>query len=360
MIIHIFKLTTFHLNKSLIKAMNEISQSDSEITPYYLMYGLRDEVEVKKHIALFKQLGIINYSFVHNAKTLYLFAKDFHNHSFLLHGVTYACMCVLIFAGVRLSWVCWGAGASINRNNWKSVLATPLKILIYRRFHALTTLMDGDKITLEHDYLLKGVEVLPYYAYNAVHFKDWFTKQNKNETHMGKLAVLIGNNAHCVDSYYELLNKLSRFKGLITVNCMMQYPRKDQKVLEDLQSKGEMIFGKGSFYCDTEMLQTEAYFAYMSKFDIYICGVTKQSGLGAANTCITLGKKVYLTGKNLNWMRSCGLLVYDINSIEHSSNSDFLKPLTEEQKKFNFDNEYAGVEKIKNRWIQYLHKIAKK
>ena len=144
--------------------MNEISQSDSEITPYYLMYGLRDEVEVKKHIALFKQLGIINYSFVHNAKTLYLFAKDFHNHSFLLHGVTYACMCVLIFAGVRLSWVCWGAGASINRNNWKSVLATPLKILIYRRFHAITTLMDGDKITLEHDYLLKGVEVLPYYA----------------------------------------------------------------------------------------------------------------------------------------------------------------------------------------------------
>ena len=96
----------------------------------------------------------------------------------------------------------------------------------------------------------------------------------------------------------------------------------------------------------------------MSKFDIYVCGRLGQSGLGAANTSIILGKKVFLTGKNLQWMRSRGLFVYDLNDIENGSDSDFFTLLTEEQKKFNFESQFAGIEEIMDRWIQYLQKIA--
>jgi len=360
MIIHIFKLTTFHLNKTLIKAMHKVSSNISEISPYFLIYGSFNEMEVRKHIELFKQSRITNYDFAYNPKMLYQFAIKNRQHSFLLHGTTYACMCILAFAGVKLNWVCWGAGASINKRNWKSILFTPFKILIYHRFRNITTLMVGDKVTLEHDFGLKGIEVLPYYPYNKVHFKDRLMMLNKTSVHREKLAVLLGNSAHCIDSYYELLGKLSRFKGLVTINCMMQYPQVDKRTLSDLKNKGEAIFGKDSFFCDTEMLGTEAYFAYISKFDIYVCGKLRQSGLGAANTSIMLGKKVFLTGKNLQWMRSSGLFVYDLNDIEKGSDSDFFTPLTEEQKKLNFDKEYADVEEITNKWIQYLHKIAKK
>lgn len=359
MIVHTFRLTSFHLNKSLIRAFNEISTNNSAIVPYFLIYGTYIETEVKKHLDLFDQLGITNYYFSHSIKELYQFAKENKNLSFLLHGMTYACMCTLIISGVKLNWVCWGAGASVNWRNWKSILFTPFKILIYHRFHTIITLMAGDKITLEHDFLLKGVKVLPYFAYNAVHFKDKFIKLNRNKDHKSKLAVLLGNSAHCIDTYYELLDKLSRFKGLITVNCMMQYPRIDNRILLDLKEKGEALFGRDSFFLDTEMLETEAYFAYMAKFDIYICGTLEQSGLGAANTCIILGKKVYLTGKNLDWMRSCGLFVCDVKSIENSSDCDFLELLTERQKNFNFNKRYTSVEEIKEKWIRYLQIIAK-
>ena len=358
MIIHIFKLTTFHLNKTLIKAMHKVSSNISEISPYFLIYGSFNEMEVRKHIELFKQSRITNYDFAYNPKMLYQFAIKNRQHSFLLHGTTYACMCILAFAGVKLNWVCWGAGASINKRNWKSILFTPIKILIYHRFYNITTLMVGDKITLEHDYWLKGVEVLPYYPYTTVHFKDRLIMLNKTDMHKTKLAVLLGNSANCIDSYYELFDKLSRFKGLITINCMMQYPQIDKRTLSDLRNRGEEIFGKDSFFCDTEMLETEAYFAYMSKFDIYVCGRLGQSGLGAANTSIILGKKVFLTGKNLQWMRSRGLFVYDLNDIENGSDSDFFTLLTEEQKKFNFESQFAGIEEIMDRWIQYLQKIA--
>ena len=358
MIIHTFKLTTFHLNKTLIRAMNKVSFNISEITPYFLIYGSFNEIEVKKHIELFKQSRITNYYFAYNPKMLYQFAIKNRQHSFLLHGVTYVCMYILSFAGVKLNWVCWGPGASINRRNWKSILFTPAKILIYHRFRNITTLMVGDKVTLEHDFWLKGIEVLPYYPYNAVHFKDKLIMLNKTSMHRARLAVLLGNSANCIDSYYELLEKLSRFKGLVTINCMMQYPQVDKQTLSDLKNRGESIFGKDAFFCDTEMLEIEAYFTYMSKFDIYVCGRLSQSGLGAANTSIMLGKKVFLTEKNLQWMRSRGLFVHDLNDIGKGSDSDFFTPLTEEQRKLNFDKEYADVEEIMNKWIQYLQKIA--
>lgn len=359
MIIHTFRLTTFHLNKTLIKAMQDISSNKSELSPYFLIYGSYDRVEVEKHVELFRQSNIANYYFAYNIKMLYCFAKRNKQYPFLLHGMTYACMSTLILSKAKLNWVCWGGGSFINWKNWKSILFIPFKFLIYHRFRSIITLMTGDKITLEHDLLLKGVKVLSYYAYNTVHFKDWFIEQNKKkEVHTGKLAVLLGNNGHCIDNYYELLNMLSRFRGQITVNCMLQYPQVDARVLSDLKNKGKTIFGKDSFFCDMEMLETEAYYVYMSKFDIYICGTAEQSGLGAANTSIKLGKKVYLKGKNLHWMRSRGFLVFDLNDIENGSKDDFFTPLTDEQKKFNFDKQYAGLDEVKNRWIQYLQEIA--
>lgn len=358
MIVHILNLRTFQLNKNLIRGFYEISSNDSSINPYFLIYGRHIEKEVKKHLDLFEQVGITNYSFAYSATDLYHLARKFKKYSFLLHGMTYTCMSTLILSGVKLNWVCWGAGASINKQNWKSILFTPAKILIYHRFHNITALMTGDKVSLERDYLLNRVEVLPYYPSTIVHFKENLIKLNKTSIHRAKFAILLGNSANCISSYYKLLDRLSRFKGLVTINCMMQYPQINKQTLSNLKNKGEAIFGKDSFFCDTEMLDTKAYFDYMSQFDIYVCGRAEQSGLGAANTSILLGKKVFLTGKNLQWMRSRGFLVYDLNDIENDSESDFFNLPTEEQKKINFEKQYTDTEEIKNRWIQYLQKIA--
>ena len=76
----------------------------------------------------------------------------------------------------------------------------------------------------------------------------------------------------------------------------------------------------------------------MYSFGIYICGVKTQTGLGAINRSLRAGLKVYLTGYNLEWIRSRGYIVFDYDDIEHMMLEEFLEPLTLKEQQYNFDN----------------------
>lgn len=360
MIIHVFKITTFHLNQSIIRAMCNIASVEDGTWPFFLVFGPKNEQEKKKHVEMFAQIGVKDYEFVENPRSLYAFGRRHRNIPFLLHGTTYTCMGVLELAGVKVNWICWGAGSSINRKSVKSMLSTPLKMLIYHKFCSIKALMSDDKTTLERDFLLKGVGVLPYYSYNILLHRDKIEEERrKKRKQVDRVRILLGNSAHNINYYYDVLPLLARFKGLVTVNCMMQYPKKDEQTLNHLCNKGRSLMGDDAFFLDMHMLDFDEYIEYMSGFDIYICGTPTQSGLGAAAMSLMLGKKVVLTGKNLNWIRSQEYVVFDVDDIDGMSERDFLADLSEEQKDRNFENAFSRIEERRDRWVEYMREIFK-
>ena len=99
----------------------------------------------------------------------------------------------------------------------------------------------------------------------------------------------------------------------------------------------------------------------MNDCDIYICPVHRQSGLGAVNTCLGLGKKVYIAGKNLEWIKSAyGACVYDADSINDSLPFDaFSRGLSEEEKKSNYDSVINRRSNHVEKWHKYLSALDK-
>ena len=71
MIIHVFKITTFHLNQSIIRAMCNIASVEDGTWPFFLVFGPKNEQEKKKHVEMFAQIGVKDYEFVENPRSLY-------------------------------------------------------------------------------------------------------------------------------------------------------------------------------------------------------------------------------------------------------------------------------------------------
>ena len=129
----------------------------------FILYGALDI----KQKAVYDEMhlnGHVELVYLNNFASLLRFAEKHKNDIFLLHGnLPYKVMFFLSVYSQRTDWICWGAKASINYNNIKSILLTPLKIFMYRRFYKIITLMDPDTDSLTHDFHVKNVEQISYY-----------------------------------------------------------------------------------------------------------------------------------------------------------------------------------------------------
>ena len=136
---------------------------------------------------------------------------------------------------------------------------------------------------------------------------------------------------------------------------MNNYSLKKDSEYMQLISLGKGLFGE-DFHSDEEFYDYEDYIRYMNNCDVYVCSRESQTGLGAIYMCLSLGKKVYIHGKNLNWLRNhFHATVFDTDDINcNLSFSDFSKPLTVEEKMQNnkilIDNRMISYDK----WVNYL------
>lgn len=157
-----------------------------------------------------------------------------------------------------------------------------------------------------------------------------------------------------------MLSRLKQFKGRICVHCMNNYSLTKDRTYEQLMSLGTLLFGD-DFKSDEVFYSYEEYIKYMNNCDIYICSRESQTGLGAIYTCLSLGKKVYIHGKNLNWLRDYyRAIVFDTDEIDKDIPFEvFSEPLTNEEKRHNY---YTIIENRKNsysKWIDYLSFLTK-
>lgn len=272
-----------------------------------------------------------------------------------LHGAPYSWMIYLIFHGYRnINWICWGAGARTNYKNYKSVLFHPLKKWIYKKFNKVAVLMPQDKYSLENDYDLKNIRRVTYTsAADAFPYTDQKILENKNRCNRN--IVYIGNNSSSIKSYLGLAKLLSRFDN-IEVVCMLNYSFKESNVSRALLKYGQSNFG-GRFSFDTQLYSLNDYFDYIDRCDIYLCGVKKQTGLGAIFTSLRLGKKVYLAGQNYEWIASLGCCIFHIDELKTISRDDFLTPISVEQKIRNYKvvSNLFDKEEVLKQWESFFN-----
>lgn len=350
MIIHVFTGDRTHLVPTILKGFFKL-----KINQLYLVFC--SEKNERLYNELFKEYNIVNYVLV---SSWIDFKKKTDNNKIkkskiILHGVPYSWMWKFIVAYKDVNWICWGAGAKINYSNWKSVIFTPIKKIIYRRFNKIGVLMPQDEVSLKKDYGIKETTLLSYFGSIGSFPYSICDLELKEESENKLKKVYLGNNSSSLKTYLSLTEKLSKFKEALFINCMINYTFKESEASLKLREVGSAIY-RNNFFMDETLYSLDDYYKYMNECDIYICNVKSQSGLGAIFTCLRLGKKVFLSGINYEFIKSLGAFIYHVDEIDMMSKEDFVKDITYEHKVKNFKvvDDYLNKDMIIKKWQVFL------
>lgn len=357
MIIHIFTANRYHLVPNISKGyINNYAEFEHK----FILYGNK-KLNKQLYIDLYKEYGFSDYHFCTSYYQYIKLLCKYRKQPILFHAGNYSWFLIAnLIRAKNINWVCWGAGASIGKS-FISRMITPLKIYLYNSFSRIITLMDQDGTSIIRDFKVKEnkIETIPYASGKIGKYDKLYEELSKEKIiNNSKIKVLLGNNPGNISEYIFILDYLEKYKGKITVNCMLNYSLKKNNLYYDLISKGKQIFAD-DFHTDEDFLPDFAdYIRYMSEYDIYICSTMQQTGLGAINTMINLGKKIYITGKNYEWITSKDLKIFDMNDIlSNLSFEEFSASLTTEQRKYNFDKHREISAINPKKWINFFKRI---
>lgn len=358
MIIHILPPKRYHLTPSIATKFLELEKGHSF---QYVLY-CEQEFDIEKYQKLFESINFSNYVFCQSKWELfkYMYKKNknavlCHSDDFLYYSI------ILLLAGCKnISWVCWGAGTTPFRGVKGKVLEIYCRKL-YSIVNNIITLMSGDKDSLIKNYQVRSsiIHTIPYGFKSlspdaaVVYRKLRSQKRNKK-----KVSVVLGNNPTNIDDYIAMLDRLKHYSGSITIECMLNYSLKKDNRYYDLLEKGSNLFGD-DFSTDEVLRNKEDYIQKMNEYDIYICSSKRQTGLGAIYAMLKLGKKVFIAGKNYNWIKNeYNSFIFNADSIgKNLSFSDFSTPLTLDEQEYNLLSNLAKYEENKKKWIDLLNKI---
>jgi hypothetical protein len=171
--------------------------------------------------------------------------------------------------------------------------------------------------------------------------------------------VLLGNSACCTASYLKLLPVLKKITATASVTCMLSYPEDDPEgakkaVIETFTS----AFGD-AFTPWTQQLDFKKYADRLKQHDLYICNEERQSGLCAIYVMLMYGKKVYLTGKNLAWVRENQFIVHDVKELETETAEGILRGPSPEERKHNHDRilEMLSTATLTKKWDLFYSQL---
>ena len=170
-----------------------------------------------------------------------------------------------------------------------------------------------------------------------------------------KIIVLLGNNPTCIGGYIQTLPLLEPYKGKIVVKCMLNYSLVKDESYERLVRLGTSLFGDDFMTSEEYYENRDDYLRFINDIDIYICPVERQSGLGAIDYCMRLGKKVYISGKNYAWEVSQGAEVFHLDLLRKGmSFEEFSQELPQEAKSQNYQIKIDTKLACEKKWHSYL------
>jgi hypothetical protein len=285
-------------------------------------------------------------------RTIFRYRKN----PILLHGISFSFIAHLLLLNhfQSFSHVCWGYVPKPSGKNIKSKLLFLLRRSLFRGYKRIGCLMTEDKTDFETLYGITVATTIPYQS-DILNYNDPQVLQIQPVP--GRRKVILGNSACYTDSYLKLLPVLERIAAPASITCMLSYPDNDttggkKEVIE----KFTFAFG-GEFTPWTQQLDMENYAEKMKQHDIYICNVDRQTGLFAIYIMLMYGKKLYLTGKNLAWIRENNFIVHDVNQLETETSETFQTLLGLEERKHNHERilDMLSPAALANEWdIFYL------
>lgn len=223
--------------------------------------------------------------------------------------------------------------------------------------------MNGDRETIIRDFHVSPSKIHTISYMSAGEGKnelDLLAEQlmQQPQKQKDKIIVLLGNNPTCIGGYIQTLPLLEPYKGKIVVKCMLNYSLVKDELYEKLMRLGTTLFGDEFISSEEFYEDRKEYLKYINDIDIYICPVERQSGLGAINYCLRLGKKIYITGKNYDWIVSQGAQVFRYDHLKGGlSFEDFSEELPKEVKIRNYRTTIERKTGQTEKWHEYLKRL---
>lgn len=242
---------------------------------------------------------------------------------------------------IKYLWVCWGGVPKIYR-----------KPFIYRfSYSALINefLANAKGIVALATSDQKEITGIPCVkaAYFRPYLIDFFKSDyNHNKPH----RVLVGNSLHYFDTYLALWNQLSKLAGF-HITFMTQYGTCDKDTFNTFKNECKSN-PSGNVLFWSEMMSIDDYREHFDNFSVYISRAERQAGLGAINTSIVYGLKLYLNGVNYENYMELGYKVHHVNELNHICSFEALCVPDGDEIQFNFNHyiKMHDVSKASEEW----------
>lgn len=352
MIVHVFTAERFHLVPTILRGFLQLEEPQ-----YYLLVRSKKDDRDSVYINLFNEFDNKDFKIVYSFNELKKASDNYKDAKIILHGVPYKWMFFFYMKKFKdVNWICWGGGVRTNLKNWKSVIIAPIRKIMYGSFNKVGVLMPQDATLLQNSFGLKNISLLSYFgSVNTFPYKEEDLLKIKDDP-KESIRVYLGNNSSCIKSYISLCNELAVHKNGIEINCMLNYSFKENESSQKLREVGTEIY-QNKFNMDTKLYPLNEYYVYMDLCDIYICDMQKQTGLGAIFTCLRLGKKIFLSGANYEWMVDLGCKVYHVNDIKAMKSEEFMKEISDLDKIKNFRivTSYLDRHRIIGDWNSFFY-----
>ncbi|MBK5477883.1 TDP-N-acetylfucosamine:lipid II N-acetylfucosaminyltransferase [Pseudomonas sp. TH21] len=158
------------------------------------------------------------------------------------------------------------------------------------------------------------------------------------------ICVQAGNSADPGNYHFEILDKLSAYKGAVEVFVPLSYG--DEESARQVIDYGAEVFG-GNFHALTKLMSFEEYMSYLSKVDIAIFNHRRQQAMGNTISLLGMGKKVFIRSDVTPWRLfvSQGLIIGDVENFD-------LSLLTPDEARYNSDiiRETYSFDRLYSQW----------
>lgn len=324
-----------------------------DINHVYIYVGAKEQ-DKPMYISHVSRYGNSKYFFLGKLSDIYTLPDDIKKGMILSHGFSYRdCFYLKLHGFKNVHWICWGESVVAGKSLLSRIFR-PIKKFMMKKLNGIITLMGPDKERLTENYNLNNVYYISYvpcvsnYQFSAAFFEQ-DTVYNK---------VLLGNNTDCIPYHGTILDNLKKFAGRIKVDCLLNYSLIKDDCFNYLYNKGKDYFGDDFNVIETFMTQDE-YIDFLKGYDVYICNMPEQTGLGAIHRCLRLGKKLFLNGANYDYVTQIGCFLNHVRDLETISFDEFISPLTKEQKVHNLNsvNTVLDYSVLTTKWNQYIKKF---
>ena len=240
-----------------------------------------------------------------------------------LHGLDFNLPMLVLsrLLGVHVGFICWGYIEPRRTSQFQNRLLA----WNYSLYKTIVCLMVPDKERLERAFGCKNV-VCQHYLYET---PRQFDCPDVDACEHVSPTVVVGNSSYSIDVYPEVLGRLP-WDRLGRVICMLNYGNESRSAeINQFAKHNANAFG-AKFFPWREKVDYETYCRTIAPASCYLSPLKTQTGLGICYLMLKWGRKVYVKGANLAWLRRCGFVVFDLDAVDLSTVDDLLSPLSPE------------------------------